>query len=402
VPRFRPMFSCPKVPAAVLGLFAILMTGGAADAAPIFSQAALSLDVISPNGDGVREFTVIQYTVAVDSADVRVLLVDGGGTVATLQPFTRQGQGVHTLAFDGTAGAGTVPDGSYDVQVNGVGAQGEGQETATLPLLIDRVAPGILSWDLVAPAGPGLQNGDAVTLQACFGEDPDTVRVDLSAVDSGFDPGAIGETILPALCRRYSYTLTTGNTVPDGDNLPAVLIAIDRAGNRSTVILPLCLSNQPPSVTGAELLNATPYLQNGDEIQTQITFQAPDGVTPGADFSNLDSGFDPASVTVTSLGNSRYGINYRISDNNTRPDGDYALHLLGRDAGCGVARDSSLTVTLDNAGVNVTLISNLSITPSVFSPGGTSAGRVTSVDIRFTVLEDSVHPALPPFSTIRS
>jgi len=395
VPRFRPMFSCPKVPAAVLGLFAILMIGGTAGAAPIFSQAALNPDAISPNGDDVREFTVIQYTVAVDSADVRVLLAAAGGAVTdTLQVFTRQGQGLHSLVFDGTGRSGPVPDGNYEVRVVGVGTLGEGTETATLPLLIDRVAPEILSWDLVSPAGPGLQDGDTVTLQACFGENPDTVRVDLSALDSGFDPGAIGVTILPALCRRYAYTITAGNTVPDGDNLPAVITAIDRAGNRSSGILPLCISNQPPSVTGAELLNATPYLQNGDEIQTQVTFQAPDGVTPGADFSNLDSGFDPNAVTVTSLGNSRYGISYRISDNNTRPDGDYALHLLGRDAGCGVARDSSLTVTLDNAGVNVTLISNLSIDRMAFSPGGDDNTRVKSVNIRFTVLEDSVTVAM--------
>jgi len=390
VPRFRPMFSCPaKRPAVALGLFALTLLAAPAAAAPIFSQASLTPDAISPNGDDVQEFTVVSYTIAVDSADVRVVLaVSGGAPLDTLQTFTRQGAGVHTLVGDGTGRSGAVPDGAYDIKVVGVGALGEGQETAALPLLIDRVAPGIVSWDLVTPAGPGLRDGDLVTLQGCFAEDPDSVAVDLSALDSGFTPGAVTRTPLPSMCLRFTYTITPGNTVPDADGLPAVLKAFDRAGNVSTSVLPLCISNQPPSVVDVAFLNATPFLQNGDEIQTQIEFQAPDGITPGADFSNLDSNFDPGAVVVTPLGGSRYEIRYRISDTNVRPDGDYALHLFGRDAGCGVAADSSLSVTLDNAGVNVTLLNNVTVNRPAFSPSGNG---VHTVNIRFTVLEDSVN-----------
>lgn len=414
MPRFRPMFSCllhplthrnrppsagRSVPAVVLGILALLAGGAPGASAQIFSQASLNPDAISPNGDGIREFTTIQYTVAVDSADVRILLASAGGgaVVDTLQFFTRQGLGVHSLAFDGTARSGSVPDGDYEVRVVGVGALGEGTQTAALPLLIDRVAPQIQSWDLVPPAGPGLQNGEAITLQACFDADPDTVRVDLSAVDSGFDPAALTETPLTVPCLRYDYTITAGNTVPDGDNLAAVLTAIDRAGNRSTAILPLCISNQPPSVVSSTLLNASPYLQNGDEIQAEIEFQVPDGLTPGADFSNLDSEFDPAGVQVTSLGGQRYEIRYQISDANTRPDGDYLLHLFGEDSGCGVATDTTLTVTLDNAGVNVTLIGGLSINRPAFSPIGNG---VPSVNIGFSVLEDSVKVAVVALNAV--
>lgn len=405
MPRFRPMFPCllhplthrnrppsagRSVPAVVLGLLALLLGGAPAASAQIFSQASLDPDAISPNGDGIREFTIIQYTVAVDSADVRILLTaaGGGAVVDTLQFFTRQGLGVHSLPFDGTTRSGPVPDGDYEVRVVGVGALGEGTQTATLPILIDRVAPQIVSWDLASPAGPGLQDGEAITLQACFDADPDTVRVDLSALDSGFDPAALTETPLAVPCLRFDYTITAGNTVPDSDNLPAVLTAIDRAGNRSTDTLPLCISNQPPSVVSATLLNASPFLQNGDIIQAEIEFQAPDGLTPGADFSNLDSDFDPAGVQVTSLGGQRYEIRYQITDTNTRADGDYPLHLFGQDTGCGVATDSTLTVTLDNAGVNVSLIGDLSINRPAFSPTGSG---VDSVVIGFSVLEDSVN-----------
>jgi hypothetical protein len=363
----------------------VLLAPAAALALPVFGSASLAPDAISPNGDDVQDFTVIDYSVATDSADVRILLsLAGGAVVDTLQAFTRRGMGPHTLVFDGTGSSGPVPDGLYEVKIVGVGTQGEGNETATLPLEIDRVAP-VLTWDLVLPAQPVIQNGTTLTLQACV--DADTVYVDLSALDSAYDPGQVSETLVPPNCTRFTYTVSTLNTLADAAGLPSIATARDRAGNIGTASLDLCLSNSPPTVVSTVLLNSSPFLQNGDQIQAEIEFSSPGILTASGDFSNLDSDFNPADVISIPLGGQRFEIRYRISDTNTNPDQDYKLHLIGNDQGCGVAQDSSLVITLDNAGVNSSLVDNVFLNTPAFSPTGNG---INPVEIHFTVLEDTV------------
>lgn len=95
----------------ILSVAAALCGAVPVAAAPIFSSAELTFDAISPNHDGVQEFTEIRYTIAVDSAEVRITLLQGAGgpVLETLQVFTRQG-GTHSRIFDGVIGSGALPE----------------------------------------------------------------------------------------------------------------------------------------------------------------------------------------------------------------------------------------------------------------------------------------------------
>jgi hypothetical protein len=216
---------------------------------------------------------------------------------------------------------------------------------------------------------------------------PDTVFVDLSALDSNFDPSLVSESAAPPDCRLYTYTISATNTVPDTLGPVALLTARDRAGNSTVGSLELCLSNDPPVILEATLQNATPYFQNGDEIQARIRVASPNRITAVGDFLNLDSGFDPAFVQFTDLGNQTFEIRYQISAANDRDDGDYTLHLFARDQGCGEAVDSSLVITLDNAGQFSSLLDDVSLDVTAFSPNGNGTPQAR---IRFTVLQDSL------------
>jgi len=398
------MFS--RILLSALGLAALMALGAVrpAQALPVFSSTRLSEDAISPNGDGVKDLTIISYTVDVDTALVRIILTGGGGSIQdTLQIFSRRGRGVHSLPFDGTTSKGTVPDGTYQIQILGVGALGEGTEPATLSLLIDRVPPPITSWDVVSP-GTTLQNGDPLTLQVCYDETPDSVSLDLSGLDSAFDPALVTTTPVGATCLHFDYTISPTNTFPDSSPIPARVTLVDRAGNESEAVLDLCLSNFPLSLLEVTLRNQADIFRNGDEIRVHAAFSSGNDITPGADFSSIDSQFDPSGVVVEEVAPQAYDLSYVIRSGNTRPDGPHRLIVFARDAGCGYAADSSLVVTLDNAGQESTLITNARMSRNAFCPTGLPGESVgfPTVDIRFDVIEDTVIVGITAVADLRS
>jgi len=386
------------------GLFVLAAMGAVtipAHAAPIFTAAAATPAAISPNGDNVQDETVISYQVTVDFADVRVLLgIPGGGVVDTLQSLTRLARGTHALAFDGIGRSGTIADGTYEIRLLGVGAGGEGTESITLPLSIDRIPPDITVWTLSSGISPIVQNGSVLSMQACVEGGFDSISVDLSAVDSNFNASLVTQDPLPDPCRLFHYTISFGNTRSDAAQLPVEIQAHDAAGNISTTSFAVCLSNHPPVVSqAASLLNEFTFFQNGDEIQAQVGFTSSAHITVTGDFSNLDSQFNADSVRVEQEVNNLYLVKYRIRDFNTRPDGTYRVRLFAYDPACGVAADSSVTISLDNAGINSSLVENFHANPSAFSPAGNGTKQV---GIQYTVLEDTLIVSLSTVAIYRA
>ena len=365
--------------------------GPSAAGAAVFSDVHLTFDAISPNGDGVQEFTEIRYTIAVDSADVRILLAAAGGNpiLDTLQVFTRQG-GTRTLPFDGSIASGPLDDGTYQIEILGIGTQGEGSESQTLPLTVDRVAPEFTALDLVEPEEPVVQDGMRLVVQACLSGEPESVVADFSALDTEYDPSEVSETPVGQTCRRFSYAIHEDNALADQADLPVVVTARDRAGNTSQQSLAVCLSNSPPRITEASLLNQFTVFQNGDMLLMEVHVQAVNPVTVTGDFSNLDSDFREDRIEVTDLGGNQFRLAYTLASGNVRPDGPYTLHLFARDVdGCGVDEDSTLTVTLDNRGLLPALIDDVRLSVPAVSPADGN-GVNDSLTVSFTVLEDTV------------
>ena len=71
---------------------------------------------------------------------------------------------------------------------------------------------------------------------------------------------------------------------------------------------------------------------NGDPVEIAVDLKNP-GVTLTADFSALDSEYQPDLVNVTDHGDGTYQIVYAISPANTFPDGDYAVPLVATGGG---------------------------------------------------------------------
>ncbi|HYV51629.1 MAG TPA: hypothetical protein VE910_06975, partial [Dongiaceae bacterium] len=228
----------------------------------------------------------------------------------------------------------------------------------------------------------------------------DSIAVDLSSVDSNFNVSLVDEDLLPDPCRLFHYTISGGNTRPDAAQLPVEIQVHDAAGNISTASFAVCLSNHPPAVSQpASLQNEFTYFQNGDEIQALVGFSSSGPITVTGDFSNIDSHFDADSVHVTPESGNLYRIRYRLRDTNTRPDGTYRVRLFAYDPGCGVAADSSVTIALDNAGINSSLVENFQAIPSAFSPAGNGTKQV---GIQFTVLEDTLNVSISTTAIYRA
>jgi hypothetical protein len=88
------------------------------------------------------------------------------------------------------------------------------------------------------------------------------------------------------------------------------------------------------------------YYKDGDEINLFLDLEAPN-LTINANFSDLDSGFNPANVVVTE-NNLQYNISYNITSSNTKPDGQYNLTIEATNATGHETMNGSIFIHLHN------------------------------------------------------
>lgn len=100
----------------------------------------------------------------------------------------------------------------------------------------------------------------------------------------------------------------------------------------------LLLSNSACTMEEAETTGRTLQIRGPEKIRNgdTVTLRVDAGlsnVTLGANFSQIDSAFDPNLVEVRNAGNGVFEITYTLSTANQRPDGSYPIHVsvdLGR------------------------------------------------------------------------
>jgi len=92
----------------------------------------------SPNGDGQLDATAISFMLSRD-ADVRVRVMDGGKSVATVHRLGALAAGQASLSWGGRSGSGPVADGRYRLLVEATTSLGT--RSLSAPLTVDTRAP---------------------------------------------------------------------------------------------------------------------------------------------------------------------------------------------------------------------------------------------------------------------
>ncbi len=193
-------------------------------------RASVERGAISPNGDGNLDTVPVVYSLASDATVTVDVLDESRSPVRVLVEEETQALGQHTVVWDGLDRLGQVlPDGKYFVRVT---ARGTVQSSSsTVQVDVDTQPPIIRLANLPEDMHVG---GDERELLVEGVTDPDaTVWVNdwpqpLEVTESG------GFSTL--------YTLQEGvNRIE--------LVAVDGAGNRTSVVREITLLTQPPSVT---------------------------------------------------------------------------------------------------------------------------------------------------------
>lgn len=116
----------------------------------------------SPNGDGVKDVTKVYYTIAVKAHVKLTVLNSAGTTVRTLVNADRTASSnPYVVTFNGRDRSGNaLPDGSYKYVL--VCTNGDGSQTLSKPIVIDRVRPSLGSLAAIPrvfwPNGDGFRD----------------------------------------------------------------------------------------------------------------------------------------------------------------------------------------------------------------------------------------------------
>lgn len=90
------------------------------------------------------------------------------------------------------------------------------------------------------------------------------------------------------------------------------------------------LRTNNPQIRFTEVTPRAATLKNGDVVSVVVRIEAPNDVELSADFSALDSGFEPGQSYAFALGGGEYAVTYVITADNSRRDGTYAVPLTAR------------------------------------------------------------------------
>lgn len=239
-------------------------------------------------------------------------------------------------------------------------------------LMIDGAAaaerPLLLSWTQVDPSVLGvpqpLRNGDTLRITTTWDQDSLEIHADCRSIS----PGRVSiERTAP---REYLiiHEVPDSNATPDATNLAISLLAVNAELDSTLENSPrVCLSNHPPRLVRAFLVNPPTAYTRGDSIVIATRWASPDSasllVTP--DFRAIQPAFSPDGAIVTVVGGGNFGdepdatyyrIAFRvpirvISEDNPEghaPDGvDLSIPITALDTGCGSRTETVIRVNLD-------------------------------------------------------
>lgn len=347
-------------------------------------QLAATPDLFSPNGDGRRETTLLQYALH-RPARVRLQIrLAGGPSVRTLVDAVAQDAGAYELAWDGrdTAGA-RVPDGDHVAWLRAESPdQPEVYEEQTIRLFVDSTPPTIG----VSRPVPGAWV-------------PADARVHASVADAhlleyvlSVTPGGGSEIELARGSRaRNDEALASLTRFSDGPHTLA-LTASDQAENQSALGFAFSIDSSPPEVAVALPAEGS-VLARGDE-PIPVTGRVEDA-NPGGWTLRFGAGSAPVGFGVIGTGTSA-GPSLALGSWDVRfvPDGPYTLSLVATDQ-ASLSAESRVTVTLDGTPPKVALTSPAE--GAYVTAPAPLRGSVADVSLESWLVEAAPGPAASAF-----
>ncbi len=289
---------------------------------PYLKRLSVEPAIFSPNGDGRRDTTAIEYELLAAARVTLDVLTRQGVVVRTFVPAQEQGVGTHLYIWDGLADAGAdAPDGDYDVRIRAGSPTGTGASQQDMAaVIVDRMPPAVT---IVRPlADVFLTRAEHVRGSI---EDLHLSSYSLWAVSSTGPDG--GLPIGSGAQNRQDADLAALSWLADGAYRLRVR-ASDLAENETTVEVPFNVDALPPRVAfeipapNAILDQANPIDVRGLVVDANLdhhTLSFGPGAAPAV--------FDLIARGVTG------GESIALAAWNASglPDGEYTLELEGVD-----------------------------------------------------------------------
>lgn len=308
-------------------------------ASPLISQVSLTQSTISPNGDGVDDFTFIEYSLEA-KAQVSIDFAAANGEIYSFRRHEPRSPGRYRARFDGSyipdparAEARVLPSGSYTYIVT---AQEEGtnrrQEVrGSLTLVNSDTRPPGLDDVIVYPETIS-PNGDAVDDEALI-----SYRLTKESLVSIFISDGAGrryfleeENQKSAAPHSHRWNGTAaGNLLPNG-SYTLSLRARDKAGNVTEYLVPVTISGGgTPKLEIAAVRFTPPTLPLGGALKVEIEVQNVGDITlrtmgppPGTayttnmNFNSFHAGNDPLAPPLyyEQAGYWRVGVSWDTAD----------------------------------------------------------------------------------------
>ncbi len=329
------------------------------DTAPPVVQALNAYPArFSPDSDGVADTLVVSGTVTLrhEGDRVRVSAADSGDALVR-EILSPSGADSFRVLWDGrTDSASIAPDGLYAILAEAWDLAGNSSQSS---LLVDLdTAPPLLGADYPDPDVPEFRVTDTLAIVAGWAFDRAGVRAVETSPDATtwLDAGVSGADTV-----RWSYALAcTACVAGSADGTATVRVrAYDGAAtadglghvNSAAGAVPILSFPVVFDVAGpiheASSVPGVTTLFNPGQMITISTRWDEAGYDIEADFSRVDSAFDPGDEQVTDSGGGTYLVKYTTSTTNSLvPVASARVVITATDSFARAASDSSVTVSV--------------------------------------------------------
>ena len=347
-------------------------------------QLAASPDLLSPNGDGRRETTLLRYALH-RPARVRLQVRQAGGSpVRTLVDAEPRDAGDHELAWDGRdVGGGRVADGDYVAWLRAESPdQPEVYEEQTIRLVVDATPPAVA---VSRPSAASYVPADA-RVRASIADAH--LREYVLSVAPGGGPAV---EIARGSQARSDEALASLTRFSDGPHTLS-LTASDQAENESGLTLVFAIDSSPPEAAIAAPAHGS-VLARGDE-PIPVTGRVEDA-NPGSWTLRFGAGPEPVAFGSIGSGTSA-GLALALGSWDVRsvPDGPYVLSLVATDQAA-LSAESRVAVTLDGTPPKVALTSPPE--GAYVTAPGPIRGSVSDASLASWLVETAPGPAASAF-----